>query len=157
MPSLEDNARLTGEALSERWPGAGFYVTTQRGSDGGVIVIEWTDAPRTPLVRQLARDVTCFSTSKEPGWKFAFRHRISRPLRLLVREVILAQYPAYDYITESGDLNPDSIWRYMTPDIIMPGEGLGDDEVIVCKDQDANSMIKLIAYALLRREGVKDV
>lgn len=152
---LELIAQRVGEALHARWPKANFYTSIELG-EHDLIIVEWEDAPRTAAVRELARETAQFSTDKEPGWKFVFRHRISRGLRLQVREVILAQYPAYDYITPSGDINPDSMWRHMAPDIVMPADDL-DEEIITCRDQDANAMIKLVAYALLRRAGVEDV
>jgi hypothetical protein len=158
---LSNEARVIGDALRLRWPDAKFYVSTQPSCDDGrglcdLVIIDWSDAPRCAPVREVAREAAGYSTHKKPGWKIAYRHRISRETRLKVRELILAQYPGYDYITEAGDLNPDAVWRYLAPPIVMPVDGLGDERTITCKDHDGNSLIKVVAYAILRREG-KDV
>lgn len=156
---LGGEARRIGDALRLRWPETKFYVSTQPGEDGlyPLVIIDWEDAPRTTAVRPVAREAANYSTTKRPGWKIAFRHRISRALRLRVREVILAQYPGYDYITETGDLNPDAVWRYLAPPVVIPVDELGSEHEVRCRDRDGNSLIKAVAYAILRREGAQDV
>lgn len=156
---LSGEARRIGDALRLHWPETKFYVSTQpsEGEHCALVIVEWEDAPRATMVRHVAREAADFSTSKRPGWKIAFRHRISRDLRLRVREVILAQYPGYDYITQTGDLNPDAVWRYLAPPIVIPVDELGEESTVKCKDRDGNFLIKAVAYAILRREGAKDV
>jgi hypothetical protein len=144
-------AQVIGQALSQAYPDTKFFVQAQGREERDRVVITWDDAPRGMLVRALTLEATDHFTTPQRGWKLVYRHGISREMRLRAREAILADYPDYDYITEIGDMNPDSPFRWQAPPVRINGE------LVTCNGEDGNALLKEVAFALLRLDGVADV
>lgn len=144
-------ARLIQAALRDRWHYTDFKVRLT-DDEPPEIRIYWVDGPRPIKVRSLvsrimqeALDKTVFR-SLPPPRDITYKHTFGRPLRLAVREFAMAQVPNFDYITESGDYNPDS-WALR--DIYTLRLRIGDtDESEWLIADTPDRFVALIAYYL---------
>lgn len=154
--STELAAQVAAAHLGRKYPDTRFEVTVDKSAVRPKVFIAWRDAPRTLGVRSACLAATNHFTSAQraEGWKFVFRHRISRELRLRARAEIMRDTPDFDYITETGDLNPESKYWYEPPAAMVE---VGDPEGLVpvaAIDGGSYRLVELVAYELLRADGL---
>jgi|SRR5579859_4547396 len=141
-------SQVVGSALAKQFPGQQLRITVDHADDEARIAVEWQDGPRTSSVRGAANAaIRRFSPAQRGGWKIIYRHTPSRHMRLRVREAVRRCVPDWDFITETGDMNPDSKYRYASPEVTIGGD------VVDGNPQDAWLLVKHVAYLLRRADG----
>lgn len=139
-------AQAMREHLSSEFPGAAFTVSTDLfGGTRERVIVQWLDLPTSDVVYSAAHRAVDHFTSAQRGWKLVLRNWPSRRMRLAARAEIRKTYPAFDYITHTGDTNPDSVYRYRRMQIFVGDVLVADDKASV------DRFVKLVANELLRQ------
>lgn len=145
MSALKAVEAIQGH-LTEQFPGTEFKVAADLfGGTRERVIVQWLDLPTSDVVYGASHAAVDHFTTAQRDWKLVLRNWPSRRMRLAAREEIRKIYPQFDYVTASGDLNPDSSYRYRRLQIFVGDVLIADDKGSV------DRFVKLVANELLRQ------